>query len=189
MVSECLPFDALLQHLPSYLGFSYLERRVSLQGCSSKAQPLLLTLDEGYLRRAVPPDIERGVAPLGPPEPTQQPLLGAGIAPLGRGLWPPGWGSSSRPPPLTSDVGKLLWAAPPALPQSGTLGHYPWPWARLSSSRPCFCVVRRSRRASPSPKSVPLQSSRVYSLNRHHLHPHYHYFNPCSLDLKHQWHQ
>ena len=43
----CLPSDALLQHLPSYLGFSYLGREVSLHGCSSKAQPLLLTLDEG----------------------------------------------------------------------------------------------------------------------------------------------
>ena len=45
----CLPSDALLQHLPSYLGFSYLGHGVSLHGCSSKAQPLLLTLDEGYL--------------------------------------------------------------------------------------------------------------------------------------------
>ena len=48
MVSVCLSSDALLQHLPSYLGFSYLGRGVSLHGCSSKAQPLLLTLDEGY---------------------------------------------------------------------------------------------------------------------------------------------
>ena len=39
MVSVCLPSDALLQHLPSYLGFSYLGRGVSLLGCSSKAQP------------------------------------------------------------------------------------------------------------------------------------------------------
>ena len=44
MVSVCLPSDALLQHLPSYLGFSYLGRGVSLHGCSSKVQPLLLTL-------------------------------------------------------------------------------------------------------------------------------------------------
>ena len=47
MVSVSLPSDALLQHLPSYLGFSYLGRGVSLHGCSSKAQSLLLTLDEG----------------------------------------------------------------------------------------------------------------------------------------------
>ena len=47
MVSVCLPFDALSQYLLSYLGFSYLGHWVSLHGCSSKAQPLLLTLDEG----------------------------------------------------------------------------------------------------------------------------------------------
>ena len=62
----CLSSDALLQHLPSYLGFSYLGRGVSLQGCSSKAQPLLLTLDEGYLLTAAVPDRQRGIAPLGP---------------------------------------------------------------------------------------------------------------------------
>ena len=70
MVSVCLPSDALLQHLPSYLGFSYLERGVSLHGCSSKVQPLLLTLDEGYLLTATPPDLERGITPLGPPAAT-----------------------------------------------------------------------------------------------------------------------
>ena len=64
MVSVCLPSDALLQHLLYYLGFSYLGRGVSLHGCSSKVQPLL-TLDEGYLLTAAPPDLERGVAPLG----------------------------------------------------------------------------------------------------------------------------
>ena len=52
MVSVCLPSDARLRHLPSYLGFSYLGRGVSLHGCSSKAQLLLLTLDEGYLLTA-----------------------------------------------------------------------------------------------------------------------------------------
>ena len=65
MVSVFLPSDALLQHLPSYLGFSYLGRGVSLHGCSSKAQLLLLTLDKGYLLTAAPPDLEGGVAPLG----------------------------------------------------------------------------------------------------------------------------
>ena len=69
MVSVCLPSDALLQHLPSYLGFSYLGRGVSLHGCSSKAQPLLLTLDEGYLLTAALPDLQCGIAPLGPPAP------------------------------------------------------------------------------------------------------------------------
>ena len=69
MVSVCLPSDALLQHLPSYLGFSYLERGVSLHGCSSKAQPLLLTLDEGYLLTAAVPDLQSWIAPLGPTAP------------------------------------------------------------------------------------------------------------------------
>ena len=95
MVSVCLPSDALSQHLPSYLGFSYLGRGVSLHGCSSKAQPLLLTLDEGYLLTATPPDLRRGVAPLTPPCPcshrsldigllfsTASPDLGHGVAPL-----------------------------------------------------------------------------------------------------------
>ena len=107
MVSVCLPSDALSPHLLFYLGFSYLGRGVSLHGCSSKAQQLLLTLDKGYLLTAALPDCELGVAPLGPPA---QPLLhGCGVAPLGR---------------------------------------LPWPWARGSSSRPCFCTVRRSRRPS-----------------------------------------
>ena len=84
MVSVCLSSDALSQHLPSYLGFLYLGRGISLHGCSSKAQPLLLTLDEGYLLTATPPDVERGVAPLGPPAPTQPLLLGRGVAGPGR---------------------------------------------------------------------------------------------------------
>ena len=82
MVSVCLPSDALSQHLPSFLGFSYLERGVSLHGCSSKAQLLLLSLDEGYLLTAAPPDLERGVAPLSPPPPVQALLLGCGVDPL-----------------------------------------------------------------------------------------------------------
>ena len=69
VISDCLPLDAISQHLPSYLGFSYLGRGVSLHGCSSKAQLLLLTLDKVYLLIAAPPDLEHGVAPLGPPVP------------------------------------------------------------------------------------------------------------------------
>ena len=37
----------LFHHTYRYLGFSYLELGVSLHGCSSKAQLLLLTLNEG----------------------------------------------------------------------------------------------------------------------------------------------
>ena len=76
MVSVCLPSDALLQHLLSYLGFSYLGCGVSIHGCSSKAQPLLLTLDKGYLFIAALPDLQRGIAPVGPPAPVQPLLLG-----------------------------------------------------------------------------------------------------------------
>ena len=75
VVSVCLPSNVLLQHLPSYLGFSYLGRGVSLHGCSSKVQPLFLTLDEGYLLTAPVPDLQCGIAPLGPPAPAQPPLL------------------------------------------------------------------------------------------------------------------
>ena len=79
MVSVCLPSDALLQHLPSYLIFSYLGCGVlSLHGCSSKEQLLLLSLDEGYLLTAAPPDLERGIAPLHPPATMQPSLLGQG---------------------------------------------------------------------------------------------------------------
>ena len=78
MVSVCLASDALSQHLPSHLGFSYLGHGVSLHGCSSKAQSLFLTLDEGYLLTASPPDLERGAAPLSLPVPAQPPLLGRG---------------------------------------------------------------------------------------------------------------
>ena len=94
MVSGCLPSDALLQHLLSYLSFSYLERGVSLHGCPSKVQPLLLTLDEGNLLNAALPDLQRGIAPLGPPVPAQPPLLGlllSSAAPgLGREVASPG---------------------------------------------------------------------------------------------------
>ena len=79
----CLPSDALLKHLPSYLGFSYLGHGVSLHGCSSKVQPLLLTLDEGYLLTATLPDLQCGIAPLGPPAPAQPRLLGRGVGPPG----------------------------------------------------------------------------------------------------------
>ena len=88
MVSVCLPCDALLQHQSSYLGFSYLGRGVSLHGCSSKAQPPLLTLDEGYLLTATPPDLQRGIAPLGPLAPVQPWLLGHGVGPPGHRPWP-----------------------------------------------------------------------------------------------------
>ena len=101
MVSVCLPSDALLHHLPSYLGFSYLGRGVSLHSCSSKAQLLLLTLDEGYLLTIALTDLQCGMAPLGPPAPVQPPLLGCGVA-------LPGHHPGPQAPPLASDVRWLL---------------------------------------------------------------------------------
>ena len=95
MVSVCLPSDALLQHLPSYLGFSYLGRGVSLHSCSSKVQPLLPTLDERYILTPTPSDPEHGIDPLGPPAPAQLLILGRGIAPPSCCPWPRMWGRSS----------------------------------------------------------------------------------------------
>ena len=98
----CLPSDALLQHLPSYLGFSYLGRGVSLHGCSSKSQPLLLTLDETYILTAAVPDLQHGIAPLGPPVPVQPLLLGLLLLPLALAS---GVGGSSQLPLLASGSG------------------------------------------------------------------------------------
>ena len=108
----CLPSDALLQHLPSYLGFSYLGRGVSLHGCSSKAQPLLLTLDKGYLLTGTIPDLQRGITPLGPPAPAQPLLLGMLLLASG-----PGLGRGWLLPAATRGLG--LQVAPQGL--------HPWP--------------------------------------------------------------
>ena len=100
----CLPSDALLQHLPSYLGFSYLGRGVTLHGCSGKAQPLLLTLDEGYLLTAALPDLQHGIAPLGPPAPAQPRLLGRGVGPPGHRPGPRAWGVGYLLPATAPDL-------------------------------------------------------------------------------------
>ena len=86
----------------SYLGSSYLGHGVSLHGCPSKAQPMLLTLDEGYLLTAAPPDLQRGIAPPGPPVPAQP---RRGVGPPSHRPWHRAWGISSRLPPLTWDAG------------------------------------------------------------------------------------
>ena len=108
MVSVCLPSDALLQHLPSYLGFSYLGRGVYLHGCSSKAQLLLLTLDEGHLLTTTVPDLQHGIASLGPPAPAPPPLLGMLLLATRPPALALGVGVSSPLPPLASGSGWLL---------------------------------------------------------------------------------
>ena len=117
----CLPSDALSQYLPSYSGFSYLGHGVSLHGCSSKAQPLLLSLEDGYLLTAAPPDLERGIAPLGPRVPAQPPLLGMLLLDAG-----PGLGRGCVLP--AAALGLRLGVAPQ--------GHRPWPWMRGGFSLP-----------------------------------------------------
>ena len=79
MVSVCLPSDDLLQHLSSYLGFSYLGLGISLHGCSSKVKLLLLTLDEGYLLTTALPDLQCGIAPLGLLRPRSHCSLDVGL--------------------------------------------------------------------------------------------------------------
>ena len=79
------------------MGFSYLGRAVSLHGCSTKAQPLLLTLDEGYLLTTALPDLQHGIAPLGPPAPEQPWLLGRVVGPPSRRPWPQAWGHGVAP--------------------------------------------------------------------------------------------
>ena len=126
MVSVCLPSDALLQHLPSYLGFSYPGRRVSRHSCSIKAQPLLLT--------AALPDLQSAIALLGPPAPSQPSLLGlllpAAAPGLGCRVAPQGHG------PWLSDMGCLLPAATDLGRGVAPLSHPPWPRTQCSSSRP-----------------------------------------------------
>ena len=129
---------------------------VSLHGCSSKVQPLLLTLIEGCLLTAALPDLQRGIAPLGPPMPMQPLLLGCGFGPPGRRPWPrawgcgvapPGhrpwprtWGIFSRQPPLTSDLGSSSWPflCPSSLALSAAapdLGHGVTPLGRRPSGQ------------------------------------------------------
>ena len=102
----CLPSDALLQHLPSYLGFSYLGRGVSLHSCSSKALQLFLTLDEGYLLTTALPDLQRGIAPLGPPVLRSHHSSGCSYQPAGLAL---GMGGSSQLPPWPRTQGGSSW--------------------------------------------------------------------------------
>ena len=112
MVSVCLPSDALLQHLPSYLGFSYLGRGGISSWLLHKAQPLLLTLDEGYLLTATVPDLQRGIGPLGPPVLRSHHSSGCSSLLLALAS---SVGGSSQLPPLASGWGWLLKVTAPGL--------------------------------------------------------------------------
>ena len=68
------------------LGFLLPWAGVFLHGRPSKAQPLQLTLDKGYLLTAALPDLQRGIAPLGPPVPAQPLLLGLLLLAVGPDL-------------------------------------------------------------------------------------------------------
>ena len=107
-------------------------------------QSLLLTLDEGYLLTATLPDLQHGMAPLGPSSPGQPPFLGPGVAPpghhsgFGRGVAPPGrrpwrWTRVSSSWPFLHHCSLALSAAAPDLRRGVTpLGHCP---SGMGSSR------------------------------------------------------
>ena len=137
MVSVCLPSDVLLQHLPSYLGFSYLGCGVSLHGWSRKAQPLLFTLDKGHLLTAALPLLH-------------------GIS-SGRHPWPWEQGGSFQPPPLALEAGWFLWAVPGSS-QPGTFGCCPWPQMGVT---PLGCRPSGMK----SSKLLPLTSDMGYFLS------------------------
>ena len=140
----CLLSDALLQHLPSYLGFSYLGGGVSPHHAL--------------------PDLQRGIAPLGPPVPAQPRLLGCGVGPPGCRPWPQAWGSSSCLPPLALGLG--CGVSPPGCrpwPQrwGNSSPRHPWPRMWGSSSRPPSLTsdLGSSSRLFPRRRSLALSAA------------------------------
>ena len=113
-----------------------LDMGVSLHGCSSKAQPQFLTLDEGCLLTTTVPDLQRGIAPLGPPVPEQPPLLRLLLPAAG-----PGLGLGVAPQGHRAGLGHEV--APPSC--------RPWPRAQggFSGSLPLASVARWLLPASP----------------------------------------
>ena len=116
------------------MGFSYLRRGVCLHGCSSKAQLLLLTLGEVYLLTATPPDLGRGVVPLGPPVSPQ-------LVPL---MCPSTPRALSAPAQLSSPGCRLyLPHTPPSPLCTPTVRLHSWPWSpRLPVSIPAPKATR-----------------------------------------------
>ena len=111
----CLPSDALLQHLPSYLDSSYLGRGVSIHGCSSKAQLLLLTLDEGCLLTAALPDLQEGIWDGSSRPSCAQAATAPRDAPPCRAALASGKDGSSQLPPLALGSVWLLRVTAPGL--------------------------------------------------------------------------
>ena len=105
MVSVCLPSDALLQHLPSYLSFSNL-------GCGVSSRLLQQSA-------AIAPYLGGKVSPHSHPSwpSTWDSSSRPSCARAAKAPWMLGW--SSRPPPLASGVGLLLPAAAPGLGHGG----------------------------------------------------------------------
>ena len=146
MVSVCLLSDALSQHLPFYFAFSHLGRGVSLHSCSSKVQPLLLTLDvrrypslaqTGGCKAATsgtraPPAAHWGNDSVGPKSPLTQrrswgwaftsPLADArgpgGTRGPARGLHAPQPGAKAGSPSLGPHGQRLTGTSTPFLPAS-----------------------------------------------------------------------
>ena len=94
--------SALLQHLPSYLGSLTLGMKYLFMAAPAKCSRCSLPWVNAL------PDLQREVAPLGPPAPEQPPLLGRGVASPCHRPWPGTPDGCSRPLPLASDVGWLL---------------------------------------------------------------------------------
>ena len=77
LVLVCLPSDALSQHHLTWVSLN-LDVGYLFTAAPERAATT------PYLDEVTPPDLERGVAPLGPPMPTQPPLIGHRVAPPSR---------------------------------------------------------------------------------------------------------
>ena len=95
---------------------------------------MLLTLDEGYLLTAALPDLQRGIAPLGPPVPEQpRPGVGPPATAPGLGLNGVGYLLPAAAPnpgrgvtPLGCSCAITVWRSRP-LPRPRTWGNSSWP--------------------------------------------------------------
>ena len=111
LMPSCSTYHLTWVSLTLDVGYLFIAAPAKRSRCS-------LPWTRGYLLTAALPDLQLGIASLDPLAPGLPPLLGRGVGPpaatpgLRRGVDPPGccpWprtlGSSSRPPPLTSDLG------------------------------------------------------------------------------------